>query len=131
MIQLHILSGKKAGTQTVARRFPFRIGRAPANELQLEDDGVWDQHLTVEFQPESGFNLATAPDALATVNGEPVQNTFLRNGDTITVGSVKLRFWLAAATQGSLRVREGFVWTLLALVTLGQFVLLYWLLGAK
>jgi pSer/pThr/pTyr-binding forkhead associated (FHA) protein len=128
MIQLNILSGKQAGTQTVARHFPFRIGRAPGNELQLHDDGVWDQHLTLEFQAQSGFNLATAPDALVTVNGEPVQNTFLRNGDTITVGSVKLQFWLAAAAQGSLRVREAFVWTLLALVTLGQFVLLYWLI---
>lgn len=131
MIQLNILSGKQAGTQAVARHFPFHIGRAPANELPLADDGVWDQHLTLEFQPQSGFNLATAPDALVTVNGEPVQNTILRNGDIITAGSVKLQFWLAAAAQGSLRVREGFVWTLLALVTLGQFVLLYWLIGAK
>ena len=45
MVQLNILSGKKAGTRTVARHFPFRIGRAAGNELQLEDDGVWDQHL--------------------------------------------------------------------------------------
>ena len=128
MIQLNILSGKQAGAHEVARHFPFHIGRAPGNELQLEDDGVWDQHLTLEFHPQSGFNLATAPDALVTVNGEPVKNTTLRNGDTITVGSVKLQFWLAAATQGSLRVREGFVWTLLALVTLGQIILLYWLI---
>ena len=128
MIQLNILTGKKAGTHTVARHFPFRVGRAPGNELQLEDDGVWDQHLTLEFQPQSGFNLATAPDALVTINGTPVQHTTLRNGDTITIGCVKLQFWLAAAAQGSLRVREGFVWTLLALVTLGQFILLYWLI---
>ena len=128
MIQLNILSGKQAGTHKVARHFPFRIGRAPGNGLQLEDDGVWDQHLTIEFQPQSGFNLVTAANTLATVNGEPVQNMFLRNGDTITVGSVNFQFWLAAATQGSLRVREAFVWTLLALVTLGQFVLLYWLI---
>ncbi len=131
MIQLNILSGKKAGTQTVARRFPFHIGRASENELQLEDDGIWDQHLTLEFQTQSGFNLITAPNALATVNGGPVQSTTLRNGDMIMVGSVKLQFWLAAATQGSLRVREGFVWTLLVLITLGQFVLIYWLIGAK
>ena len=128
MIQLHILSGKKAGTRAVARRFPFHIGRAPENGLQLEDDGVWDQHLTLGFQPRSGFSLATAANALATVNGEPVQTVLLRNGDTIMVGSAKLQFWLAAATQGSLRVREGFVWALLALVTAGQFVLLYWLI---
>jgi pSer/pThr/pTyr-binding forkhead associated (FHA) protein len=128
MIQLNILSGKQAGTQPVARRFPFHIGRAVDNELQLEDDGVWDQHLTLEFQPQSGFNLATAPDALATVNGEPVQNTILRNGDTITVGSVKIQFWLAAARQGSLLAREFFLWALIAAVTAVQLVLVYWLL---
>ena len=128
MVQFDILSGKKAGTRAVARRFPFRIGRAPGNELQLEDDGVWDQHLAVEFDPQSGFKLKTAPNALATVNGASFQNMALRNGDTITAGSVKIQFWLAAARQGSLRLRENFVWALLALVTLGQFTLLYWLI---
>jgi pSer/pThr/pTyr-binding forkhead associated (FHA) protein len=127
MVQLDILSGKKAGTRSVARLFPFRIGRASGNELQLEDDGVWDQHLAIEFHAQYGFNLATAPEALATVNGGPVQNVLLRNGDIITAGSVKIQFWLAAARQGSLRLRESFVWALLALVTLGQFALLYWL----
>jgi len=128
MIQLNILSGKKAGTQPVARHFPFRIGRATGNELQLEDDGIWDQHLSLEFKPQSGFNLATAPNAIAAVNGESVQNKILRNGDTITVGSVKIQFWLAAAKQGNLIARESFVWALLALVTVFQFILLYWLI---
>jgi pSer/pThr/pTyr-binding forkhead associated (FHA) protein len=128
MIQFSILSGKQAGTQTVARRFPFRIGRAAGNDLQLEDDGIWDHHLTLEFQPAAGFHLTTAPSALATVNGEPVQNVILRNGDTITAGSVKIQFWLAAAKQGSLAARESFVWALLGLVTLGQLALIYWLI---
>ena len=127
MIQLNILSGKKAGTQRVARHFPFRIGRAADNELQLEDDGVWDQHLAFEFQPQAGFNLAAAPNAIVTVNAAPVQNVILRNGDTITVGSVKIQFWLAAARQGRLLVRESLVWALLIFITLGQFALLYWL----
>jgi len=128
MIQLNILSGRQAGAQPVARRFPFRIGRAAGNELQLEDDGVWDQHLTLVCQPESGFNLATAPNAIATVNGEPIQNKILRNGDTITVGSVKIQFWLAAARQGSLLAREFFLWALIAAVTATELVLVYWLI---
>jgi pSer/pThr/pTyr-binding forkhead associated (FHA) protein len=128
MIQLNILSGRQAGAQSVARHFPFRIGRAAGNELQLEDDGVWDQHLTLEFQPQSGFNLVASPNALATVNAAPVQNAMLHNGDTITVGSVKIQFWLAAAKQSSLLARESFVWALLLFVTLGQFALLYWLI---
>ena len=128
MIQLNILSGRKAGAQPEARRFPFRIGRAAGNELQLEDDGVWDQHLTLEFNRQKGFTLATAPNALVSINGGPVQTTVLRNGDVITLGSAKLQFWLAAARQRSLRLREAFVWVLLAAVTGAQFALIYWLI---
>ena len=127
MIQLNILSGKKAGGQTVVRHFPFCIGREPGNDLQLDDDGVWNQHLTLGFQKKENFNLTTASDALVTVNGAPVQNTILRNGDIIALGSAKLQFWLAAARQRGLRFREGFVWVLLVFITLGQFALIYWL----
>ena len=128
MIQFNILSGKKAGAQSAARRFPFRIGRASGNELQLDDDGIWDQHLTLEFNRQKGFTLATAPNALAAVNGEPVQTATLRSGDIITVGSAKLQFWIAAARQRGLHLREAFVWMLLAVVTAGQFALIYWLI---
>jgi pSer/pThr/pTyr-binding forkhead associated (FHA) protein len=128
MIHLNILSGKKAGAQTVARHFPFRIGRASQNDLQLDDDGIWDQHLVLEFQKQEGFKLTTSANALATVNGEPIQNKILRNGDTITIGSAGLQFWFAAAQQRGLRSSESFVWVLLFFVTLGQFTLIYWLL---
>lgn len=127
MIQLNVLSGKMAGRQAVARRFPFRVGRAPGNHLQLDDDGVWDRHFALELC-DGEFHLAPAPDALVAVNGEPLQNQILRNGDIITVGSAKLQFWLAAARQRGLRLREGFVWAMILLVTLGQFVLIYCLL---
>jgi pSer/pThr/pTyr-binding forkhead associated (FHA) protein len=128
MIQINILSGKKAGAQSGVRHFPFRIGRDAQNDLQLEDDGVWDQHLTLEFQKKEGFNLETAANALTVVNGQPVQKTILRNGDIITIGSARLQFWLAAAQQRGLRFSENFVWALLIVVTLGQFILIYWLL---
>ena len=128
MIQLDVLSGKKAGSQTVVRCFPFRVGRAPDNDLQLGDDGVWDEHLTLGFE-RGGFNLAVASGALVAVNGGPFQNQTLRNGDIITVGSAKLQFWLAAARQHGLRTRELFVWALVATVTAAQFVLIYWLIG--
>ncbi len=128
MIQLTVLSGKKAGRQTVARRFPFRVGRAAGNELQLDDDGVWDRHLTLEFQREAGFTLTTAPDALAAVNRRPVQTAVLRNGDLITLGSVQLQFWLGDARQRGLRAGEFFVWALVVGVTCAQFALIYWLI---
>ncbi len=128
MIELHILAGKKAGSQSVVRRFPFCIGRAHGSDLQLNDDGTWDQHLTLEFQRRDGFTLAAAPNALVMVNNQPVQTTLLHNGDIITLGSVKLQFWLAAARQRGLRSRERFVWALLIAVVLSQFVLIYQLI---
>lgn len=127
MIQLNILSGKQAGVQVAARRFPFRIGRATANELKLEDDGVWDNHLTLEFAKSDGFTITVAANAIATVNGEAVQSRILRNGDQLTLGSARLQFWLAPARQQGLRFREGFVWAMIIFVTLGQLALIYWL----
>jgi predicted component of type VI protein secretion system len=128
MIQLHILSGKKAGSLAVASHFPFRIGRAPENDLSLEDAGIWEQHVTLEFKKREGFHLATASNALAAVNDKPVENILLRNGDVITLGSAKIQFWLAPAPQRGLRLRENFIWALLILVTAGQFCLLYFLM---
>jgi len=125
MIELHILAGKKAGSHSVVRRFPFRIGRAGGNDLQLNDDGMWDQHLTLEFHRREGFKLAAAQNALIMVNNQPVQTALLRNGDIVTLGSAKFQFWLATARQRGLRLRERFVWVLLAAVVLCQFVLLY------
>ena len=128
MVQLNILSGKQAGGQTVARHFPFHIGRAAGNELQLDDAGVWDRHLTLEFQREAGFTLITASNALASINSRPVQTAVLHNGDLITFGSVQLQFWLGAARQRGLRTGELFVWTLVVAVTVAQFALIYWLI---
>jgi pSer/pThr/pTyr-binding forkhead associated (FHA) protein len=125
MIQLLILTGKKAAGQFIARHFPFCIGRASGNDLQLDDDGVWDQHLTLEFHPQQGITLTAAPDALVTVNSRPVQTALLQNGDVITLGAAKLQFWLVAVRQQGLRLREGFVWALLFLVVLFEAFLIY------
>ena len=128
MIQLQILSGKKAGTDSVARRFPFRIGRSSAADLCLEEDGIWDQHLELDLITPDGFVLSTQPNALATVNGQPVEQKILRNGDLIEIGSLKIRFWLSEARQFGLRFREWLTWCGLALLCAGQVCLIYWLL---
>ena len=128
MVQLKVLSGKKAGTSWVARRFPVRIGRSSAADLQLEDSGVWDQHLQLDFNPQAGIVLSTQPDALATVNGQAVHQTILRNGDTIDIGSLRLQFWLSETRQTDLRLRESSTWTAIAAISLGQIGLIYWLL---
>ncbi len=125
MVQLKILSGKKAGASYAARRFPVRIGRAKSADLRLEDDGVWDQHLVLAFDPAAGVVMSTQTDALARLQGEPVQQAVLRNGDTIQLGSVQVRFWLSETRQGGLRWREALTWMGIAVVVLVQIGLLY------
>lgn len=105
--------------------FPYRIGRASQNDLMLQDDGIWDQHLTLEFLAKDGFQLTTAADAISAVNGKPVERTILRNGDVITLGSAKIQFWLAPAPQQGLLLRENFVWALLILVAVAQFIIFF------
>lgn len=125
MLQVRVLSGKMAGNLQVVRRFPFRIGRAPGNELSLDDSGVWDTHLTVQFEKSEGFLLQVSPEAFAAINAEPKQTARLRNGDIISFGSAKIQFWLAPPLQRSLRPRELAVWALIAAVTLFQVILIY------
>ena len=127
MVQLKILSGKKAGATWVARRFPVRVGRSPASDLQLEEPGVWDEHFRISLNSAAGFVLETQPDALISANGQPVQRIALHNGDTLEIGALKMQFWLAEARQRGLRGSEWLVWATIAAVSLGQVALVYWL----
>ena len=128
MVELRILSGKRAGTSWVARRFPVRVGRAPKDNLQLEEDGVWDQHCQLQLSRTEGFLLLARPEAPALVNGHPAERVLLRSGDLIQLGSVKLQFWLSANRQAALGLREWLTWIGIAGICLGQVGLIYWLL---
>jgi len=128
MIQFNVLSGKKAGATCVARRFPLRLGRSAGSDLQFDDDGVWERHLSLDFDAVEGIVLNLQPGALATVNGQPAQRAVLRNGDTIEMGGLKIRFWLGPTRQASLRFREWLTWLGIAAVSLAQIALVYWLL---
>ena len=128
MVLLQVLSGKKAGAAWVARRFPVRIGRSAAADLQLEEGGVWDQHLQLDLNPAEGVILSAQSNALAAVNGQAVDRTVLRNGDAIDIGSVRLQFWLTETCQTGLRFREGLTWAAIAAISIGQVGLIYWML---
>jgi predicted component of type VI protein secretion system len=128
MVQLNILSGSSAGGSQVVRRFPFHVGRGPGNDLRLDGAGIWDHHFTLSLRRNEGFMLQTIDQALASVNNEPASSVRLRNGDVISVGSVKVQFWLSTPAQRGLRLHEWATWVLLLLVTLGQLALISWLL---
>ena len=128
MIQLQILSGKLAGHDVVVRQFPFRVGRGAEAQLRIEEAGVWENHLAIDFQAGEGFAFIAQDSALTRLNGAKVESGILRNGDLIELGSVQLRFWLARSEQKSLRLREALTWSSLVILFVGQVTLIYWLL---
>ncbi len=128
MLQLQILSGKQAGFLWDARRFPVRIGRAAGSDLQIEEDGVWDEHLRVELKTGEGFVITAHPGALVSVNQSPVETVRLRNGDIITAGSARIAFRLSQTRQRGLKLREAFIWLTIGGITVAQLALIGWLL---
>ncbi|MCI0746825.1 MAG: FHA domain-containing protein [Verrucomicrobia subdivision 3 bacterium] len=128
MIQLDVLSGKKAGTSIVTRHFPFYVGRSPDSLLRLDDSGVWERHLMFSRRGQE-IVFDVEPNALVTLNHEPVKGTApLRNGDVVEVGAAKLRFALSAARQRSQAWREVVTWIGLGFLCIAQVGVIYWVL---
>lgn len=127
MIQLHILSGRQAGGEIVVRHFPFVIGRGQAH-LPLEDGGVWEQHLQIDFLRSEGFTYSARSEAGVLINGAAAAAGLLRNGDLIELGAARLRVWLTRTSQRSLQWRERLTWAALLALFAAQAALVWWLL---
>ena len=128
MVQLKILSGKKAGAETVARHFPFSVGRSATCEISLDEPGVWDQHFQIDLDSLDSFRLVTDPNTSVTIDGKSVQQSTLRNGETIEIGLAKILFGLSPTRQKSLALREWLTWIALGGLCLSQIALIYRLL---
>jgi len=127
MILLRVLNGSMAGASAVARRFPFRVGRAADADFRLEAPGIWDQHFEITLSSTDGFALAANPSSLTLVNGTRAAAVALKNGDQIECGALRLRFWLSPVQQLGLRAREVATWIALGGLVLAQGCLCWWL----
>jgi pSer/pThr/pTyr-binding forkhead associated (FHA) protein len=128
MLQLKVLSGKMAGTEMVARHFPFSIGRAASNDFVLEESAAFDRHLTIALAPEKQFVLQTSSGAFVALSGEQnVRQAALKNSDQIDIGQTRILVCLSPTRQKKLAKRELLVWVALAFVTALQCWLIFWL----
>jgi predicted component of type VI protein secretion system len=126
MVQLNILSGKKAGTSCMATRFPFQMGREASMDLCLDDEGVWGKHFEITMDRNTGFWLKTqAENSFVVVNGKRSRELILRNGDTIEIGALKMRFWLGETRQADYRFREMLTWAGIIALCVMQLVIVY------
>ena len=126
MVQLQILSGRRAGAKFDRSSLPIIIGRSEQSDVSLEEPGVWPCHCKIHWRQE-GLVLEVEPGALASVNGVPMPCALLRNGDMITLGGVTLRFSLSPIQQSSAALREWLTWIALGALCLGQVAAIYWL----
>ena len=68
------------------------IGRLPECDVVVDDAGASRQHARIQ-RTESGFVLTDLGSTNGTmVNGEPIQEHVLENGDRITIGETELEF---------------------------------------
>ena len=80
------------GTKSVPVRGPTTIGRADGNVLVLHDDMVSGRHAELVVSRDGALlrDLGSANGTF--VNGQPVAEQLLAEGDRITVGSTTLAF---------------------------------------
>jgi pSer/pThr/pTyr-binding forkhead associated (FHA) protein len=126
VIQLAVLSATKNPSKFfLARRLPVTVGRNSTCDLRLEEDGVWDQHVRIQIVPPDRIGLESGAGAYTAINGQPVQEAVLRNGDLIDIGCVQLRFGLSPVRQHGLTFREALTWAGLIGLCLSQIALIY------
>lgn len=127
MVELRILNGVMAGRQWSARRFPIRIGRNKDCDLTLPDTGVWDEHVEISYDADSGFYATSLSEGSVIVSNQPVESAPLKNGDTLTLGAAVVQFWIAPAVQKRFHFLELALWIVLVALCAGQVALIRWL----
>lgn len=116
-----------AGTETVARHFPFHIGRSKESDLRLEQPGVWEEHAVFRLE-EDRLKLAGSGQASIRLNGRLLEAAaVVRAGDLVEVGAVKIRIGLATAVQHGGATTRLLLVALVAGVSALQIGLFVWL----
>ncbi len=88
---LRALNGSVEGRYWGVGAEPRRIGCGPESEVSLPSDGtVAEVHAQV--QSDEGRHYVTAVAGGVLVNGQPVQQAWLSEGDVLQVGSYRLRY---------------------------------------
>jgi pSer/pThr/pTyr-binding forkhead associated (FHA) protein len=126
MVQLELTSGKKTELIKV-NTFPCNIGRGGKNAIQITSRGVWDEHASITFDSETGFSILAQGRGTLIVNGEPADQARLKNGDSIELGSARLRFWLAAVKTGDTSNTDLIFWSIISAVFAAMIGLMLWL----
>lgn len=117
------------GARVVAMdRMPFVVGRGPEAALTVEAPGVWERHLSFDLVRGKGLVVSVGPGAVAYVEGRAFDHHRVRNGDEVKAGVLRLRVSVGPPRRKRLKVGDWMLWGMLALVSAGQGVVVWWML---
>ncbi len=90
---IRIASGKMAGQVIPLTYEGLSIGSRRSNDLVLKGAGVAGEHAVIQYVDGAFAIYNLRPDGEGVVlNGYPILSAYLRHGDIIQIGRVKLRF---------------------------------------
>ena len=101
MVELAILSGRRASTVVCIDQFPCTLGRSTSG-VELDDAGVAPQHATLILDRESGFQIEALGEATIYSGGQSVRQLRLHNGELFELGGLRLQFRLRPARPRNL-----------------------------
>ena len=114
---LHIIGGGMAGKEFVLYESETKVGSSPKCEITLiKDPGIQPHHFIISAAPNGGRRTITAYQGCAvTINGTPIAQHELRDGDAIGVGATTHRLCRACTmseqTAATRRATGGNQWT--------------------
>ena len=124
MVELAILTGRRAHTVIPVPRLPCVLGRAEA-DIALSEPGVAAMHATLRDAGTEGFVLESDASASIYSGGKPLQRLALRDGSVFDLGSIRLQFRIQPSQPRDLRWLEVLAFGLIAVTTATEIA---WLL---
>ena len=92
--ELTMEAGPDAGHSHRAGDKALRLGRSPDNDIILRDPATSGHHARVERRGDQFWIVDLGSTNGTLVNGEPIQEKELSNGDRITIGQNAVNFSL-------------------------------------
>ncbi len=90
--KLVVIKGSQRGTELVIGGDAFRVGKAPDNDLQLNEETVSRVHFEI-VRDAKGYLVRDMRSTNGTfLDGAEVKEAYLRAGSVIAAGSVELKF---------------------------------------
>lgn len=128
MYQLAVRLPDRSLSWVAIPTFPFTLGRAASASLRLDVPGIWDRHLELVMDRESGLMAVPAPNALVRHGGELIARHRVRMGDEFELGPVVIRVALTPPRRRSLTAWEWFLGLVFLLVLAAQAWAAIWLI---